>query len=505
MKLSGPLSSRLLIFVFAGFIALAASGALRWNMYSPSHDEQRTVQLLLIWVVGAVCLFGVLRAGAQAGIGWCNRHRRIVFLLGIFFGIGLVSASFATLPSWALLEWSHLLLLVVLCVALSIVIGDTNGAQEWLYLALIVAAISYLIQVLVLYVAAVFVLHSADNSVVVVGFSHRRFAAQMHAMLIPMLGALYFQYDARRIRLVRTVLLLLAGFAWMLCMVAAARGAAVALAASVLALAFLGRAAWLRWMKFYGLSMLIGAVLVGLLFVLLPDWLGATMTWENRLASSVAAPGLTDSPGRMFLWTKSLKMVMDSPLLGIGPMHFAYQFHNEGAHPHNLVLQLMAEWGPIAMLCFVGVLLYGYIRFGKFAASRTKAAGREHKRQMTAEGIWAVLTIIAVYLLIDGLFVMPYSQMLIVLFAAWAMALVDAEASAVRLAAAPMSASDRTLRTLLALALVTALFSVATMAFPAIGKSREREEIYERSTNIDFLFPRFWAQGWIGPLPAGNK
>ena len=504
MKLPGALSSRLLIFVFAGFIALAASGALRWHMYSPSHDEQRTVQLLLIWVVGVVGLFRVLRAGAQAGIGWCNRHRRIVFLLGIFFGIGLVSASFAALQSWAFLEWSHLLLLVVLCVALSMVIGSTNGAQEWLYLALVVAAVSYLIQVLVLYVAAVLVLHSADNSVVVVGFSHRRFAAQMHAMLIPMLGALYFQYDARRIRLVRTVLLLLAGFAWMLCMVAAARGAAVALAASVLALAFLGRAAWLRWMKFYGLSMLIGVVLVGLLFILLPDWLGATMTWENRLASSTAAPGLTDSPGRMFLWTKSLEMVMDSPLLGIGPMHFAYQFHNEGAHPHNLVLQLMAEWGPMAMLCFVGVLLYGYIRFGKFTAGRTKASGREHKRQMTAEGIWAVLTIIAVYALIDGLFVMPYSQMLIVLFAAWAMAIVRAETNVLS-AAGPVPTPNRMFRAVLALALGIALISVAIFGFSGIGKSREREEIYERSTNIDFLFPRFWAQGWIGPLPAGNK
>ncbi|HEX9390190.1 MAG TPA: O-antigen ligase family protein [Usitatibacteraceae bacterium] len=495
MKLAGPFAFRLLIIAICAYIALAAAGALRWYMYSPSHDEQRAVQLLLVWAVGAIFLGKLLAGRAPAGLAWCNQYRRQILALGIFFGIGLVSASRAMLPAWALLEWSHLLLLAVLCIALSIAIERTAGAQEWLFVALVAAAVFYMLQVLVLYFAAVFVMHAADNNVVVVGFSHRRFAAQMQAMLIPMLGALYFQYDARRVRLVRVALLLLAGFAWMLCFVAAARGAGVALLASVLALAILGRVAWLRWMKFYAASLLIGVVLVVLLFVLLPDWLGATMSWENRLASTAASPGLADSPGRLFLWAKALAMVRDSPLLGIGPMHFAYQFHNEGAHPHNLVLLLMAEWGPLAMLCFVGVLLGAYVRFGKFAFDGARLSQANTKMQLTTEGLWAVLTIIAVYSLIDGLFVMPYSQILIVFFTAWAMALYRTGASA---KVAPSKAIA--LRISLVLVLLIALASIAVTGFPAIGKSREREEIYERSTKLDFLFPRFWAQGWIGPL-----
>ena len=506
MKRTGPLLSTLLVLAMATFIALAGAGALRWYPYSPSHDEQRAVQLGLIWIVGLYCLWQFVRNPASTGLAWCAQRRRMMVVIAIFWGIGLISASAAALPAWALLEWSHLFLLMALCITLSLAIKGTPAANEWLYLALVAASLLYLVQVLVLYIAAVFVVHAVDNGVVVVGFAHRRFAAQMHAMLIPMLGALYFQYGHRRIALVRAGLLALAGFAWMLCMVAAARGAGVALVASVIALAFLGRAAWLRWMTFYGLSLLVGICLLGLLFVLLPDWAGATMTWENRLAASTSAPGITDSPGRMFLWTKALKMVVDSPLLGIGPMHFAYEFHNEGSHPHNLPLQLMAEWGPLATLCFVGVVLHGYLRFGRFALDRAQATKRERSQQMTAEGLWAVLTIIAVYALLDGLFVMPYSQMLIVLFAAWAMALLGAE-SGTEQSASPKVAANKAWRVGLALALAIALFSVATMGFSGIGKSAEREADYERSTGIDFLFPRFLAQGWIGPLakPAQNK
>ncbi len=500
MKSATPHLSRLLIIALCAYIALAAAGALRWDMYSPSHDEQRLVQLMLVWVVAAILLGKLLTGRAQGALAWCAQRRRQMLALGVFFGIGLISALRATLPGWAMLEWSHLLLLVVLCIVVSKAIENNAGAQDWLFMALVAAAVFYMLQVLVLYFAAVFVMHAADNNVVVVGFSHRRFAAQLQAMLIPMLGALYFQYDARRVRLVRALLMLLAGFAWMLCFVAAARGAAVALLASVLALALLGRASWSRWMKFYAVSLLAGAAMVLLLFVLLPDWLGATMSWENRLTSNAASPGLADSPGRLFLWAKALAMAQHSSLLGIGPMHFAYQFHNEGAHPHNLVLQLMAEWGPLAMLCFVGVLLDAYFRFGKFAVGGARSQNSNSKTQLTAEGLWAVLTIIAVYALIDGLFVMPYSQMLIVFFAAWAMAIHRSES-------APKLAPSKAMawRISLIAALLIALASIAVNGFPVFGKSREREQRYEAITKLDFLFPRFWAQGWIGPLAPPDE
>lgn len=501
---SGFSASRLLILAVSAYIALAASGALQWYMFAPAHDEQRAAQLVLLWLTGLFLCYEVLRGRAREGMGWLQQHPNIALALAIFFGIGVISAVSAVLPAWAFLEWAHLFLLVVTCVALSLAIARARGAEAGLYLALVTAAVLYAVPVMVQYCAAVFLVHSLDNGVVVVGLDHRRFAAQMHAMLIPMLGALYFQYNGRYPAAARVALFALAGFAWMLCFIAASRGAAVALLASVFALALLGRTAWLRWMKFYGVSLLIGALLCVCLFVLLPAWLGVPMNWENRLVSTASSPGLADSPGRMFLWRKTLQLAIDSPLIGVGPMHFALRFHNEGAHPHNLILQLLAEWGPLAMLCLVGVLLFGYFHFGRYVADKLHGATRDHGRQCTAEGLWAVLTIIAVYSMIDGLFVMPYSQMLIVFFSAWAMALTSANVRDRTSAAVRATAAGMARRALLAIALAIALVSIAISGLPAIAGSQEREEAYLRSTHANALFPRFWIQGWIGNMPAGD-
>jgi O-antigen ligase len=48
---------------------------------------------------------------------------------------------------------------------------------------------------------------------------------------------------------------------------------------------------------------------------------------------------------RWTLWRISMEAALAHPLLGIGPMHFAYVDNGEGAHPHNFWLQLAAEWG----------------------------------------------------------------------------------------------------------------------------------------------------------------
>ena len=401
------------------------------------------------------------------------------------------------------MEWGHLFLLVVACLALSFAIDQTPQVEDILLSILVIAVVFYALQVALQYLVSVTVLHKLDSNIAVVGISHRRFAAQFHAALIPMLGAAYFRYAFRPGRLAawaRPGLVLLAGYAWMLCIVAASRGAMVALVVSVLVLmAFAGRGNWRPWLKFYGMSLLVGAILVGIFFVWMPELLHAPMTWENRLADKSITPDANISSGRIYLWKEALDLIKVSPWLGAGPMHFSYKFHEEGAHPHNLAIQLAAEWGMIAMLCFVGVLVYGYFCFAKFTKSNL-GYGNTHATQTTVQGLLAVLTIIAVYTMIDGLFVMPFSQMWVVFFVAWSMSVMKAGGASN--AAVEANADGKGFRGLVAAGLLIALVSVAMFGFPGIGKTKERSAVYQSSGASGLYFPRFWLQGWIGPLPS---
>jgi hypothetical protein len=171
------------------------------------------------------------------------------------------------------------------------------------------------------------------------------------------------------------------------------------------------------------------------------------------------------------------------------------------------------------MLCFAAVLLFGYLRFGRFARLHARRApeavqtiGQDCAQttaqgytQTTAQGLWAVLTIIAVYSLVDGLWVMPYSQMLIVLFAAWSMATLRAAAPPPAVGNADPPWTNTATAAILLSALAISLTGIVLYGFPGIGKSQLREDAYQRATGVDFLFPRFWAQGWIGPLHPPRK
>ena len=61
---------------------------------------------------------------------------------------------------------------------------------------------------------------------------------------------------------------------------------------------------------------------------------------------------------RIELWKQALHLIQDHPIFGIGPMHFAW-YSPISAHPHNSVLQIMAEWGLPAALLILIITFYG--------------------------------------------------------------------------------------------------------------------------------------------------
>ncbi|WOE31078.1 MULTISPECIES: O-antigen ligase family protein [unclassified Acinetobacter] len=59
----------------------------------------------------------------------------------------------------------------------------------------------------------------------------------------------------------------------------------------------------------------------------------------------------TSSSGRIDLWIKSIQLWLDAPILGVGGGNFIFQQpYLFSAHPHNWILQWLAEWGMAGLI-----------------------------------------------------------------------------------------------------------------------------------------------------------
>lgn len=67
------------------------------------------------------------------------------------------------------------------------------------------------------------------------------------------------------------------------------------------------------------------------------------------------------SSGRVELWEKALVIWLDNPVLGVGGANFVTNppmlFY---AHPHNIILQWLSEWGLVGAVLTVGLCILSY-------------------------------------------------------------------------------------------------------------------------------------------------
>jgi len=113
---------------------------------------------------------------------------------------------------------------------------------------------------------------------------------------------------------------------------------------------------------------------------------------------------------RIELWSNALNLIQAHPIFGIGPMHFAWHSQTS-AHPHNSVLQMMAEWGlPGAALIFTiaGYALWCWLK--RFNYERLQAYTPLNQHLVVV--IFFTLVANSCYSLVDGVIVMPISQVM---------------------------------------------------------------------------------------------
>jgi O-antigen ligase len=117
---------------------------------------------------------------------------------------------------------------------------------------------------------------------------------------------------------------------------------------------------------------------------------------------------------RIELWKQALHLIQNHPIFGIGPMHFAW-YSPISAHPHNSVLQIMTEWGlPAALLILIITCYALFCWLKKFNVGNLQTK-TNHDCNLAIILFFTFISN-AIYSLVDGVIVMPISQVMMFTF-----------------------------------------------------------------------------------------
>ena len=176
------------------------------------------------------------------------------------------------------------------------------------------------------------------------------------------------------------------------------RGALLSIVMSWPLLVFLSRLGW-RILKLQLLA-LLASVLVYCFYLVN---IGGGYSSGDLSGGGILRAGFT---GRDYLWLSAADALWANPWLGVGPMHLASNVNLTGSHPHNSLLQVLAEWGLLSGLILVGLFLCFFVRSVRaiFIEDLERVDGCVLVGLMV--GIYSA-TILSLF---DGVFVVPYAQ-----------------------------------------------------------------------------------------------
>lgn len=389
-----------------------------------------------------------------------------VWLLVAIFFVGWLSSSAAAYPEWAVKEWakSFGLLALVLVLANYAKQYDVMFFERLALLLVVAATLFFLAFYASAYVAGA---RALNPNLMYVGFDNPRFYAQVIILLLPMALVPVCQLRGTRYTLLFGMLCGVLALQWALLIALGGRG-------SLLAICLAHFAVWCfcpRWRGFVYAQLglvFLGLLFYGVLFWLLPWLFGLELQGASALRSGLSL--------REVVWQGAYAMAAEHPWLGVGPLHFSADWNHIAAHPHQAILQWAAEWG-----WFVACAMCVLISWGCWQVlTRLRVDSSVVSGDVA---LWIGVVGGLCLSLLDGVFVMPYTEVWLALLAGL---LLGRFAPSVRtLAIWPLK--------------VMALFAMLTMVWIIVA---EVPYLYEAQTNFwdeEAIGspPRFWDQGWI--------
>ncbi|MDO9345618.1 MAG: O-antigen ligase family protein [Pseudomonas sp.] len=463
------------------------------SLSEPQRGNVFLVAVVCLLVVGICAPFSGhdLQRGMQIAVGVCAvlyglsvpRMERLldrptVVGLVLIVGLGLVSSVLAHQPLWAFAEVALFVSGGAVAVAFAL-LRRRGGEPLDRYLIMLVVLLCLIKSIQYVYagtLAFISAEHTLDPDLLLSGFSNKRFYGQFQTFTLPLLALpLLIPTLSRSLR--AAVFALLCVW-WLIAIGGGTRGTWLGMGAAALVVALLGP--WgRRWLGWQLAAVIVGLLLYWLVFTALADYLGIQVLngASDRLTTSLS--------GRGPIWGQAWHMLVERPWLGFGPMHFADIANRTAAHPHQSILQWASEWGVPSALC-VAVLAWrgGWATFG-LLRERTLCSEPADLLRMC---LFAALVGALVQSMVDGVIVMPNSQVWLALVVGWLMALhlwKTPETAELPLAWGAW-------KTLSVLAVGLLVF-IAVRDVPHIQQAQQQY----LDSHANLLQPRFWAQGVI--------
>jgi len=462
------------VLSLGSLLLIATLPLVAWLPGATWHDQQRIGQVVVMAVALVVAV--IAHASRSRAPLLDARWRRIVVAILV---AGALSAALARQPVWGLVE----LALVVGGLAVAWLAAVTRRdigpkVDHVLFAVLCFTCAGLVSRFLVAYLSAVTNGEGILNGWLLLdGFSNPRFYGQFLTLALPLLVVpLMAQGRLRRYAWPAGVLAVLA---WTVAITSGTRGTWLGLVVAAVVLSCVGPAGR-RWAGMQLGAAVAGTMLFWLAMSAVPQLLGIEVV--NHAAARLNA----SLSHREIIWSQAAEIAVRHPFLGIGPMHLADLPNGVAAHPHQAVLQWAAEWGVPSALLVTMLVGYGAWTVLGVLRRRRESTNEEDAFRLCVAGALAASLVQA---MVDGVLVMPYSQLWVALLGGWLLALQPPKADAGAVRPAPPHAGWG----------IAFAASVAMLAFVSVRDYphlHQREEAFVKALGGHYQ-PRFWAQGVI--------
>lgn len=468
----------LLLGLIPGYVLVVPS--LSFIPALDPYNEKRVLQIGLLLTVGVVLL-----AFTEPRRAWLTTFGRLPRFtrggLAVVLGLGLLSSALAPAPFYAVLEVAHVVLLFVAAGAVASVVRRGRDQLQWVLLGTVVlSGLLYAVYFAASYAAFVVIPGLDVGRETISGFANIRHFNQYQTWTLPLFAGIVLSLP-RRWRVGKGLAFGLVALWWALVFASNVRGTVVAMGVAAVGVGLLYRWRAKNWLLVQAAGLLLGFGLYYSLF------------------STGTAPPVADRFGevspdsrRIQHWRVCLEMAWAHPILGIGPMHFAwlpYPF-TEPASPHSALMRWLAEWGVPSTIAMVGLTGWGGWQWMKQERETESTPNGVPK----AAGVALVASVLAgaAHSMVSGLTLAPLSQMLLVLVGGWAWGRYrHADRST------EMGSSLRSHVLLGALLLGSVVFVGGSLKDLSAVEER-RSAFREATDHRNRLSPRYWAQGYIG-------
>ena len=390
----------LVIFSFVALIVLLPSVQFMPSYIIWFNDRQRLIELLLLSFVLLNYIVSSLLI-KQDLLAVPKQLRRAFFAL---LALASISAYFAHSPRQACIEISVFAGLCYLSLFVAGLYKNKKFITQISY-ALWTSILLYMLSFYTGYITATIFKTLLTWPFPFTGFSNIRSFNQYQLWTLGLICLPLLAFDIKKATRICLHLALIAW--WVLLFYSASRGVLVAwLAGMLVTMVIYKKSAW-SFLRLQIINLALGFCSYYLLFKVIPALNGSSLITSN------IARGTTYD--RIGLWQQALTLIGESPIFGVGPMHYAWH-NNSNAHPHNSLLQLAAEFGlpaTIIILCIAGYGIYCWLK--KYNANSLQANILIVTSKLEcnlAILLWFTITTNAAYSLVDGVIVTPISQVL---------------------------------------------------------------------------------------------